>query len=421
MNGRKMTAIILIFAGTFVAWMILGTATTARTDTQYSSLKSEVASLYGGDLLFRSPRFYRKREETVKVWENGAEVERAMFVPVEREALESNVSIDVSLDRRKRGNLWFPTFKARFEGEYLFKADDPKEQWYLYSALESSDSIYRDISLEVNGIAREDLLPLIRKEEFSVRPDDDGFVRLTLSYESTGMENLYYYISEGDQIAQLNNFNLKIRTDFEDFDFPPSLMSPSQKTKVDGGYEMVWTLDKAMTGKDLGLIIPNRQNPGEIVTRVTFFAPVPLLFFFTILLIVTTIMGCPFHPMHYFFLAATFFSFHLMYSYFSDHMNLYLTFAVASAVSLALTVTYLRLFAPPRLAYIIAPGVQLIYLIFFSWSFFFEGITGMILTVCSVLTLFVLMQLTGRTDWESLFAKLPPDGKPSVREGEESD
>ena len=410
MNAKRIAAVIGIFMGTLIAWMILGAATTARTDSQYYNLKSEVASLYGGDLVFRTPRFYRKREETVTIRENGTETEQVQFIPEDREVLESNVTIDVFLDRRKRGNLWFPTFRARFEGEYLFMADEGDDEWFLYSALESSDSIYRNISLSVNGEECEDLLPLIRKEEFPVIPDEEGYVRLKLSYESTGMENLYYYISEGDQIAQLNNFNLTVRTNFEDFDFPSFMMSPSEQVKTDRGYELTWNLDKAMTGKDLGIVIPNKQNPGGIVTRVTFFAPVPLLFFFTIMLIITAVKGCPFHPMHYFFLAASFFSFHLIYSYFSDHMNLYLTFAAASLVSLTLTVSYLRLFAPPWIAYVTAPAVQLVYLVFFSWSFFFEGITGMILTVCSVLTLFFLMQLTGKTDWDGIFGKenLPP-------------
>ena len=415
MNGKRITPVILIFLGTLVAWMILGAATTARTDSQYSSMRSEVASLYGGDLKFLSPRFYNKRETDVKVWENGLEVEKKMMMTDDREVLESNVEIDVFLDRRKRGNLWFPTYSAHFSGDYLFRADDTEDVWYLYSALESADSIYRNISLDVNGEAMEDLSPLIRKEEFVVEPDDEGFVRLTLSYDATGMEYLYYYMSDGDRIAQLNNFRLTIRTDFEDFDFPTGMMSPTEQKRAGEGYEMTWELDNAMTGKDLGLIIPNKLNPGKIVTRVTFFAPVPLLFFFTILLIVTAIMDCPFHPMHYFFLAASFFSFHLMYSYFSDHMNLSLTFAVASAISLLLTVSYMRLFAPPRLAYVIAPLIQLIYLVLFSWSFFFEGITGMILTVCSVLTLFVLMQLTGKTDWDTLFHREAtgpdPEGK----------
>jgi hypothetical protein len=402
MTAKKIIAIFLIFMGALIGWMILGAANKARTDTNFYQLKSEVASLYGGDLVFRTPLCYEKREVSLVEKQDGVEVERTIFQPVNSEILESNVLIEVFLDQRKRGNLWFPTFRTRFQGDYLFKADPGEGNYFIYSVLESSDSIYKNIHLEVNGVGQENLIPLIRRQEFAVTPDEEGFIRMSLSYESTGMENLYYYISDGDDIEQLNDFHLTIRTDFEDFDFPSYMMSPVSKVKNGEGWDLVWDLDNAVTGKDLGLIIPNRLNPGEIVSRVTFFAPVPLLFFFTVLIIFSALMKCPFHPMHYFFLAASFFSFHLMYSYFSDHMNLYVTFALSSLISLLLTVTYLRLFAPPKIAYLLAPLTQIIYLVLFSYSFFFDGMTGLILTICSVVTLFVLMQVTGRVEWDDL-------------------
>jgi len=41
-----------------------------------------------------------------------------------------------------------------------------------------------------------------------------------------------------------------------------------------------------------------------------------------------------------------------------------------------------------------------------SWpAFFFEGYTGLTITLGAVLTLFVLMQLTARVDWGAVFAK----------------
>jgi hypothetical protein len=414
LNTKRILAVFFIFLGTLVAWMILGAVTHDRTDSSSYILKNEVVSLYGGDLQIESPRCYRLVEKIEEVWEEDHYVEHLKMVPQDMEVLKSHIDMDISLDRRKRGNLWFPTFQAHFTGEYLFKVDKSMEDYYLFSTLASADSIYRSINLDVNGVPQEDLLPLIRREAFSVTPDENGYVAFNISYDASGLENIYYYISSDyDAISQLNDFKLTMHTDFTDFDFPSSMMSPGKVEETDKGFDLIWDMDNAITGKDVGLVIPNKLNPGEIVTRVTFFAPIPLLFFFAVLLIVTAIMKCSFHPMHYFFLAATFFSFHLIYSYFSDHLSLYLTFGIASTVSLLLTVSYLRLFAPPKVAYFIAPGIQLVYLILFSWSFFFDGITGMILTVCSVLTLFVLMQMTGKTDWESLFAKKDP---PQIQE-----
>jgi hypothetical protein len=39
----------------------------------------------------------------------------------------------------------------------------------------------------------------------------------------------------------------------------------------------------------------------------------------------------------------------------------------------------------------------------FSCAFFFKGFTGLAITIDSILTLFVTMQMTGRVKWAELF------------------
>jgi hypothetical protein len=43
---------------------------------------------------------------------------------------------------------------------------------------------------------------------------------------------------------------------------------------------------------------------------------------------------------------------------------------------------------------------QLVYLVLFSYAFFFEGFTGLAVTIGAILTLFVVMQMTGRVRWD---------------------
>ena len=40
---------------------------------------------------------------------------------------------------------------------------------------------------------------------------------------------------------------------------------------------------------------------------------------------------------------------------------------------------------------------------FFSYAFFFDGFTGLTVTIGSIVTLFVLMQATARVDWSQAF------------------
>ncbi|MCL2295119.1 MAG: inner membrane CreD family protein [Spirochaetes bacterium] len=405
MSVKKIIAIALIFVTTSIAWMILGATNYSRTDTSFSSLKSQVANLYGQRLTIIAPVCYTKikrhREETV----NNVRRIVEYYERQHHELIKSDIRINVYLDRRKKGNLWFPTFRARFEGKYTFLVDAASnDNVFLLSTLDSANSIYNNLHLNINGKDIDNILPLIKRQEIPVVPLDDNTIRLHISYEVTGMEEIRYLITPGrGAITQINDFNLVISTDFDLYDFPSGMMSPTYKIKTDKGYDLIWSFNRTITGRNIGLIIPNKLNPGEIITRVSFFAPVSLLFFFVVLLMFSVVLNINLHPMHFFFLAATFFSFHLMFSYFSDQMNIYLSFAISAVVSLILTITYMRFISPKKVAFVYAPIIQFIYLIVFSFSFFFAGTTGVIVTICAVVTLFILMQATGKINWDDKF------------------
>jgi hypothetical protein len=44
--------------------------------------------------------------------------------------------------------------------------------------------------------------------------------------------------------------------------------------------------------------------------------------------------------------------------------------------------------------------------VLFSYTFFLRGFTGLAVTILSIVTLFVVMQLTGRTNWDEVFRKV---------------
>jgi hypothetical protein len=93
------------------------------------------------------------------------------------------------------------------------------------------------------------------------------------------------------------------------------------------------------------------------------------------------------------------------------------SFALAAVVSVALIVSYARLFVGWRLALLQLGFSQLVYLVIFSFTFFWEGFTGLAITGGAVATLFVVMQLTGRLNWDEVLGRpvqLPtPDAAPT--------
>jgi inner membrane protein involved in colicin E2 resistance len=126
---------------------------------------------------------------------------------------------------------------------------------------------------------------------------------------------------------------------------------------------------------------------------------VSLLFYVFVLLVVTTLRGIDLHPINYFFLAAAFFAFHLLFAYTVDRIPVGLAFAICSVVSMFLTITYLRLVVNLRFAAVEAAAAQFFYLVLFSLALFNEGYSGLSITIGAIVTLFATMQWTGRIRW----------------------
>jgi hypothetical protein len=192
-------------------------------------------------------------------------------------------------------------------------------------------------------------------------------------------------------------------TDFDAIDFPAGTLSPGSRERQGDGWRLGWRFDSLVTGQRIGMDPPDRINPGPLAARITFFAPVSLLGFVTVMLVLGVLEGRSLHPVNYFFLAAAFFAFHLLLAYLVDHVNVHAAFMIAALTSLALVVSYLRLVGGWRMAVRQAGLAQVAFLILFSYSFFFEGYTGLTITIGAVVALFILMQLTAKVNWDQVF------------------
>jgi hypothetical protein len=273
-------------------------------------------------------------------------------------------------------------------------------------------SVFEDLRLEVDGERVTDVAVengvLVR--DFALQPGEARVVRV--AYGSQGVGAWRYRF--GEQATQVRGFRLAMTTDFDAVDFPAGTLAPTHKQQTDAGWRLAWDYGTLVADAGVGLLMPQKLNPGPWVSRVTFFAPVSLFLFFFVLFVVTLLRGVRLHPMHYFFLGCAFFAFHLLLAYLVDHVPVTAALAVASAVSVGLVVSYMRLVAGLRFALFEVGFAQLVYLVGFAYTFFLEGFTGLAVTGLSVATLFVVMQATGRVDWEALLTK--PARPPALHE-----
>jgi hypothetical protein len=311
--------------------------------------------------------------------------------------------VDLKLEHRRRGLLWYPTYTVAFEADYRFVSPEPVAREVAVAfTFPSNEAIYDAFSVRLDGSDAPPTTDFSRGVSLvrTVGPAEE--LNLRVSYKSRGLgEWAYAFVREG--VAQVRDFDLTMTTDFDDFDFPATTISPTSKERAGKGWTLKWVFESLAAGKRIGIAPPNRLNPGPVTARITFFAPVSLLFFLTVMVILGVLGGRSLHPMNYFFLAAAFFAFHLLLAYLVDHMEMYGAFSIAAATSIFLVVSYLRIVTGMRTALVQAGVAQLVFLVLFSYAFFFEGYTGLTVTLGAVLTLFVLMQLTARVDWSTVF------------------
>ncbi len=417
----RFIGIVGVFIVTTAAWLVFGAVMDGRTRSQSGELRGQVSELWGTVQSQQAPRFtfewrteeIETRSETVdgKVTEIRERVLRTQHKEMSPES--SGITADIDLDQRLKGLMWYALYDVDFSGEWSYTHTEIQDGWLrLGFSFPDASGLYDDFTFVVNG---EDLARTLRPQAgqvthaIPVRTGDT--VTLAIGYSSRGMDEWRYVPAPG--VANLENFDLTMTTDFEDIDFPSFSMSPSTRSREPRGWILAWTFEQIVTGHDIGMVMPTPIQPGQLAAKLSFSAPVSLLFFFLILFVLGTLRSIDIHPINYLFLGAAFFAFHLLFGYSVDHIHVAAAFALSSAVSMLLVVTYLRLVVSARFAFVEAAAAQLVYLVGFSLAYFWDGFTGLTITVLSILTLFLLMQLTGRLRWTELLAVKKVAEKPA--------
>ncbi len=408
----RLLAIGFVWLGCALAWVILGSTLVARTNDVENSLDSQVHALWGppgrqlpptggytvlGTVKEQVTTTNTAGVSTLQTVEKQAPVEHALSLDA------SDIEVAFELQHRKKGLLWFPTYQVRFAARYAFvnpseSAEDVTLRFPLSDAgslvsfddFQVTDAQGRAVPYEVvSGVAR-----------WTARFEAHARHEYRVGYRSRGTSSWSYLLTSGN--GEVRNFRLRMATSFPNVDFPAGSTSPSQQAIHGGRWSGEWRFKSLVSGAPIGVEMPRLLNPGPLASKVTFFAPVSLLFFFFVVAILSFVAKRELYPMHYLLLGCAFFAFHLLFAYLVDHLAVAPAFATAAAVSVLLVITYARLFVGWRFALLEIGLSQFIYLVLFSLTFFWEGYTGLAIAIGAVLTLFVVMQITGRFDFKSM-------------------
>lgn len=414
MSFRRLIAIAIIFFGATVAWGVLGTSVVTRSGEFSHRLEEEVEQLWGAPHRQVAPTAWFDRiGEEIEVTETktptGQTVKtqvrkpRVTAVAVPLESTRANVTLD--LEHRQRGLLWYPTYGVAFDGRFTFRNPDGEPRtMHVRMELPAQGALFDDFLFSVNGVASIPEGDISKALEATTTVAAGGLMTLEVGYRSRGLRTWTYRFAD-DGAAQVRDFSLAMQTNFRDIDFPGGSVSPTQKAETAQGWALTWAFSNLISGQSIGMLLPQKLNPGPFAARVTFFAPVSLLFFLAVMVMLGATRGPSLHPMHYWFIAAAFFAFHLLLAYLVDHVGVHAAFATSAAVSLLLVVSYLRAVTGMRHSLLVAGTAQMIFLVLFSYAFFFEGFTGLTVTIGAIVTLFVLMQMTAHVSWDHVFTE----------------
>ena len=390
MTVPKMIAIALIFMVAVAAWMVLAGSVVYRTDNTDSKLSGRVGGLWGERQVQSAPTFTGGT--------GGAPLQVA----------GSDIAARFKLDDRRKGLLWYATYVVDFAATYrVSNPGSSTADAVMTFIFPSPNNVYSGYAVKVDGheapVAYEQGKAVSR---FAV--PGGKTVSVATGYRTNGMDEWRYQPSpEGAGV--IRDFTLTMSTDFAAVDYPADAVSPTAQKRIDRGWDLTWRYDSVVSGRPIALTMPKPTDAGPLVSRVSFFAPVSLLFFFAALVLLTATQSVKLHPMHYLFMALAFFSFHLLFAYLADRVELLPSFMISATVSVALVMGYLWLTIGRGRALLEIGISQFVFLVLFSYSFFFEGLTGLAVTIGSIITLAYFMAKTAHVDWEGVFQrKLKP-------------
>lgn len=410
----RIFGIIAVFTTATIGWFVLAGVTESRTNTSRYSLSSQVVSLWGKAQVQAAPTLMLYWQEEVVESKDILDARGAVITTrIERrmenktqfvDPASTQIDVDLNQDERRKGLMWFPLYDVGFDGTWTYThAQAVARDLQISFPFPDSEAMYDDFHFVVNGkeLGAESR-PVAGAATTTIHVEPGQLVSFAVKYKSRGANTWSYQPTAG--VGQVENFALNMTTDFKKVDFVVPGRSPSAKEETDDGWKLTWAYTRAVAGFGMGMVMPTRVQPGELATSLAFSAPLSLGLYFLWIYVLGILKGKEAHPINYFFLSGAFFAFNLLFAYTADHLELEWAFALSAAVSLGLAVSYLRLVLGARFAFLEAGVAQLLYQVGFATAHLVDGFTGLTVTVLGILTLFMLMQLTGRMDWSAVLA-----------------
>ena len=312
---KRLFAIGFIFVCVSAAWFVLAGATSTRTHSADSSLKSRVAQLWGAPQTQSPPSVVAWEMVTRKVEsvEDGKKITKIVDErATEKLTLDSSdIKVALKLDHRQKGLLWYATYGVDFAATYVVTNPSRVARNIEISLpFPAKRAVFDDLRFELDG-AQWVTKPAPGEDKFvgNTRLGAGESAILRAGYRSQGLDRWSYHFGNG--VAEVRNFKLAMSTNFDAIDFPDDAISPVSKERTAEGWALKWEYRHLVSGVNIAMAMPEKLQPGPLASQIAAFAPVSLFFFIVVLLTIGIVRNVDRDPsraamaeMHLFCLAA---------------------------------------------------------------------------------------------------------------------
>src|SRR5687768_16763408 len=134
MTTKRLLAIILILICTAVAWMVLGTSLSVRTQVSSTEMGRSVAQGWGPPMTQQHPAIFYNSPSAASG--------RKYLQPA-----ASDVAVRLKYEPKKKGLLWYSTYLAEFDATYTIENPTPVSQTlYVKFQFPSEHASYTDFA-----------------------------------------------------------------------------------------------------------------------------------------------------------------------------------------------------------------------------------------------------------------------------------
>lgn len=373
----------LIFIPIVIGLFMLAGRLEMRTYKAMYAQKDSVERIWGGNLAQPMP--------SVRYKHFGSDVSSLSRGDIHA----AHVKVDLKVDYRKKGLVYYTGYNAEFTGQYTLKNPE-KEKIYLSFIFpyptKQGEGMLSDVKLLVNG--EEDLKNTEYQPSLALWTgllEAGASIEMTLQYKGRGLNEFKYGFETGKQI---NNFKLEMWVDVDKkLDYPESTMPPTAPLDISKqGTKLIWQLDRTLTRSNIGVVLPDKLNIEKQLAIMSYRAPAFFLIFLVTLLITFVLAGQRPNFIQVAIVSVGYFMFYPLFAYLVVYINPVLALLISFSIIGFLIFNYLRnlhqiqVALAVLVAYTFCLGITTV-------AALLPLYTGLILTLEGVVLIAVIMQV----------------------------